>query len=391
MVITKSQCSVLFMTLIAFAVVARTGPLVDMLLLIASGVFGLSVLLGTSLPNRVRWCLLAFCVLFSLYLILTLVQPSRIGVVNVVGIVVSATVFLYFVQKGPRLVSAPNTAPILLFSGFAVWFVGQALDMVSKNAMSGIAAYFFLAAGAIWVMRGVPLRTVSLVIFALLCALGFVVGHRLMLGAAFVFLTVIIIVYAVPLRAVRFVLLLGVGGGIFGMIVLYSGLWGFDIAIFDAFFIEYTGRTARSGRQIIWPLILAYAAESPWVGRGTGVIFSDLYETNWSAHSYFLQTYLQTGLLGLGSFIFLLLMVWGSIGRPMRSQPITVYMTASFVVLLAHISFEVFLMQVNLLMGCCAWMMLGIGIGCIRASGETQGTVGRPVPARYQSTGISGV
>jgi len=371
MVITRSQGSLFLMAIVALSVIARTGLIADLLLLTIAGYMFLSSMLAPRLPERVRWILLAYILLFLLYLMLTLIDPSRGGIVNIIGIWVTGVMFIYFTQNAQRLVAARSTALILLGIGLFVCLAGTALGAVNKNTISGIVAYFFLSAGVIWVMRGVPLRRVSMLTFGLLLFLGLFLGHRLMLAASVIFLLVTFVMYSLPLRFLRTLLLGAIAGGIFGMIVLYSGLWGFDIRDFDALFIEYTGRTARSGRQIIWPAIIAFTAESPWFGLGTGATFTRLYNFNlqveWSAHSYFLQIYLQTGLVGLSTLLFVLFTVWAAIGRPQRSQPIRIYMTACIVVLLLHVAFEVFLMQVNLFMGCCAWMMLGLGIGCIRA------------------------
>lgn len=368
MVITRSQGSLFLMAIAALAVIARTGPVADLLLVMITGFMLLSTLSGPHLPQRLRWVLLAYILLFLLYLMLTMIQPSRGGIMNSIGIGITGVVFFYFIQNAQYLIASRKTGRILMIIGLLVCVGGTALGAVNKNTISGIATYFFLSAGIIWVMRGMSLRRVSFVMFGLFCCLGLILGHRLMLGAGTIFVLVIFMMYGMPLRFLRTLLLVAIGGGIFAMIILYSGLWGYDIKDFDALFIEYTGRTARSGRQIIWPAIIAFAAESPLIGLGTGTAFSDLYDSEWSAHSYFLQIYLQTGFAGLGCLFFLFFTVWAAIGRPQRSQAIRIYMTACFVVLLLHVAFEVFLMQVNLFMGCCAWMMLGLGIGCIRTT-----------------------
>lgn len=368
MVITRTQGTILLVTVAGLATIARTGLLVDLLLLMTAGLMLIPLVSRPRLAGRLRWVLAAFGLLFSLYLMLTVLDPSRTGIVNVIGIAITGIVFFYFAQNAERLVAAPGTARLLLASGVIIALAGVGLDAVKKNTISGIAAYFFLSAGVVWVARGVHLRRVALWMFLLLSALGLLLGHRLMAGAALLLWLVIFVMYSVPLRMVRTLILGSLVAGIFGMIVLYAGLWGFDIRDLDAFFIEYTGRTARSGRQIIWPVIIAFVSQSPWFGLGTDATFSSLYDSKWSAHSYFLQIYLQSGIVGIGCLLALLGSIWAAIGRPRRSQPVGVYVTACFAVLLIHISFEVFLMQVNLLMGCCAWMMLGLGVGCIRGA-----------------------
>jgi hypothetical protein len=368
MTLVKPQIMVLMMTVAALAVVARAGVVVDLLLLLIAAFMFVRLSSQPYLPGRVRWVLAAFTLLFVYYLTLTLLSPTRTGIVNVIGILITGIVFFYFVQNARRLIEWPGTGAILLLSGCLIGLIGTALGVVSKNTISGIVVYFFLSAGVVWLMRGVSLRRVSFWIFLLLATVGILLGHRLMVGSSLAFLAVVVTLRVLPMSLLRNLVLAVVVGGLFAMIVLYAGLWGFDVRDLDSWFIEYTGRTARSGRQIIWPLIIAFTAESPWVGLGTGMTFSNLYDSDWSAHSYFLQVYMQSGRIGIGCLLLLLFTVWAAIGRPNRSQPIKIYATACFLVLLIHVSFEVFLMQVNLLMGCCAWMMLGLAIGCIRSA-----------------------
>jgi hypothetical protein len=285
----------------------------------------------------------------------------------VLGIFISGTFFFYFVQNAQRLVQARYSAALLFGAGCLIVLVGVALGLVNKNTISGIATYFFLSAAVIRVAKGGPL-IVTVFQTSLLLALlgGLFLDHRLMIGAGLTMLGVVVLLRLIPLAALRNVTLIAVFGGVLLMIVLFAGLWGFDIRDYDTLAIEYTGRTARSGRQIIWPLIISQTAKSPWIGLGTGTTFSDFYDATWSAHSYFLQIYMQAGIIGVTALVLLLFSIWAAIGRPRISQPVSIIATGSFVFLIMHISFEVFLMQVNLLMGCGAWMMLGLCVGSIR-------------------------
>jgi len=386
MVITKPQGMLLLVALTGLGVVARAGPIVDMLLLLLAGLMLLELLARPQLPERVRWVLFAFVMLFLIYLTLTGLRPSRTGIVNVVGVAISGICFLYFVQTAPRLIAAQGTARILWLSGGLIGLAGVALDMVNKNTISGVVTYFLLAAGVVCCARGVPLRRVSLWMLLALMGLGVAMDHRMIMAVSLVLALVIALLRLLPMRLARNMVLIGLIGGVGLMIALFAGLWGLDIRDLDALFIEYTGRTARSGRQIIWPLIIAATAESPWLGLGTGTTFSQLYDTSWSAHSYYLQIYMQAGLVGVAGLILVLLALWNAIGRPRRSEPLRLYMTGCLVVLILHASFEVFLMQVNLLMGCTAWMMMGLGVGALRRPAAPPAAAplrfGRGAPAR---------
>ena len=383
--VAKSQLMVLFMSFTGLAVVARTGPVVDLLLILMSGFMALSLLYGPNLPKRMRAVLPAFTIFFLVYLVLTVLKPSQTGIVNIIGVVISAVVFFYFVVFAQRLIEARHSGNILFACGVSITVIGTVLNLVSKNTISGIACYFFLAAGVVWVAQGMSLwRATTRTALVLIVLLGIIIEHRMMLGAGLCVLLVTLIIRYAPLAIMRNVLLAGGIACIVMMVALFGGLWGLDIQDFDAYFIEYTGRTARSGRQIIWPLIIAFTAESPWIGLSTGMTFSKLYDSHWSAHSYFLQVYMQTGAIGLISVGLLLVSTWSAIGRPSRSKPVRTVATAGFVVLLLHSTFEVFLTQVNLLMGCAAWMMLGLSVGASKAV-ETVEFARRTAPRTFAS------
>ena len=376
MVITKSQGVIFLILLTGLAVVARTGVVVDLMLVSLAAMMMIPLVFQPQMPARVKWVMVAFALFFLLYAALTVVRPSGVGIVNVVGIVIAATFFLYFAQMSPRLIASPHTGEMLFLSGCLIALIGVGLGLVNKNTVSGIVCYFFLAAGIVWVAQGASLRRIGFWVSLAIVILGLVIGHRLMMGAGAVFGLIVLVLRLVPLESLRSLLLLGIFGGILLMIALYAGLWGLDIRNIDSFIIEYTGRTARSGRQIIWPFIIALTAQSPWFGLNTGAVVSSYITEDWSAHSYFLQVYMQVGLVGVGIFVALLVSLWAAIGRPRRGDTLRIFVTACFAVLLIHISFEVFLMQVNLFMGCAAWMMLGLGIGAIRSDAAA------PVAAR---------
>ena len=364
MLIAKSQVIVFFIALTALATVARAGAVIDLMLV---AITALMLASGLRITSRMQTVLLAFAALFCVYFFFTMINPSRTGIKNIIGIFIAATFLIYFWHNSQNFVNAPYSAALLFGSGFMIIVLGVGQDVVSKNTVSGIATYFFLSAGVVQVARGAPLfRTLAILAVLLVFVGGVALGHRLMIGAAIVLFGIVFLLRVVPLEATRNLTLVGVFGGIIMIIILFSGFWGFDIREYDSLFVEYTGRTSRSGRQIIWPIIISHTSSSPWIGLGTGTNFSSLYDSPWSAHSYFLQTYMQSGLVGITALVLVFLAIWRAIGRPRSSQPGSFLATGCFFVLIIHASFEVFLMQVNLLMGCSAWMMIGLCIGCIQ-------------------------
>jgi len=369
---------------VSLTVVARLGLVVDALLVLMAAAMLLNIVGTAQLPKRIRAVILSFLLLFGFYVIGFLDQPSFVGLVNAIGIGISLLFFVFFAIHGRTLIAFPGTAGILVAGAVLVVVVGAALDLVSKNTISGIAAYFLLTAGLVWVANGKTLFSVTLLIAVLFVFLAFGLGHRLMLGAAVLLMGTVGAVRLVPSESIRTLGLITFVGILFFIIALFAGIGGLSIISYDALIIEYTGRTARSGRDFIWPLIIGATSDSPWIGLGTGTTVSNLFNTDLSAHNYFLQIYMQAGLVGVGLLLLILFSIWRAIGRPQKTKPVTIFATGAFLFVLLHASFEVFLMQVNLLMGCCAWMLLGFGVAQIRQTRAPDISRPTPIPAVTQ-------
>lgn len=366
MLVRKSTLLIGWFGLVGLAYVARLGTISDALILATALAMAVSLLSAHKLPARARWVMVGFISLLLLYLALTATHVTPGGLKNTVSISVSATVFAYFVSNARKFAASDGTWKVLASIAIFIAVFSPLLDRVEKNTTSGVVAYLLLSAGVLAVARSRrPARTGAIFFFAV-GAIAFGFGHRVLAGLGLLAAPTYIILAVFPSRFLRMILLSLAVGGIVFFVALYTGLWGLDARSLDALFVEYSGRNAASGRQIIWPIIMASVAERPWDGLGTGATFASLYpDKPWSAHNYFLQTYLQTGLLGLVSLLFLLLTIWMAIGRPKRSEKHGIYLSVAYVVLLINMAFEVFLMQVSLYIGLSAWMMLGLGIGLL--------------------------
>ncbi|MCT4372275.1 O-antigen ligase family protein [Yangia mangrovi] len=196
--------------------------------------------------------------------------------------------------------------------------------------------------------------------------IAFSLDHRALAGLGAVGIVTYYLCQFAPSSIVKYGILITLAASIFGLIALYTGILGFDISVFNEIFVNYTGRNAVSGRQIIWPIIISYVSQSPWFGLGSGATFSQLYASEWSAHSYYIQVYMQTGIFGLSVLIALMVSIWKSIGKIRRRDPLSCYATSVFALLLIHMSLEVFLMQTNLMIGFGAWMAVGLCVGLLR-------------------------
>lgn len=377
---SKASLLLAWYAVIALSMVTSLGVVENALLLATAGAMALSMLLQPSLPARVAPVFWAFLCLFLIYAGLTLTNPSMRGVSNTITIFVAAMFFLFFARNGRRIVRHADSGWAVLGTAAAVLVVGLGGGMVAKNAVSGIAAYPILTAALIGIARGRPPVRTAFFAFTAIGVMGFLLGHRMMAGVSVVAMATFLAIWIVPLQLTRNAILAVLVAGIAMLFILYAGLFGLDIRDLDTVIKEASGRTAASGREFIWPTIFAATAANPWTGLGTGTLFSDLADATQSAHNYFLQIYMQSGVVGLGALALVLLSVWRAIGRPRRSDPVGVYVSTCLIIVLVHSSLEVFLMQGNPTIGCGAWILLGIGVGVLR-DGPPQATAAAFQPA----------
>ena len=224
MLIAKSQVIVFFIALTALATVARAGAVIHLMLV---AITALMLASGLRITSRMQTVLLAFAALFCVYFFFTMINPSRTGIKNIIGIFIAATFLIYFWHNSQNFVNAPYSAALLFGSGFMIIVLGVGQDVVGKNTVSGIATYFFLSAGVVQVARGAPLfRTLAILAVLLVFVGGVALGHRLMIGAAIVLFGIVFLLRVVPLEATRNLTLVGVFGGIIMIIILFFRILG---------------------------------------------------------------------------------------------------------------------------------------------------------------------
>jgi O-antigen ligase len=115
-----------------------------------------------------------------------------------------------------------------------------------------------------------------------------------------------------------------------------------------------------SGRQEIWKNIEELIIRSPYIGYGLAATPSAFYTTDYSCHSLWLQTALQSGIPGI---LLLLGLYINAIFRSYHQENRTWYLIASFgAAYIIHESFEVSLTQNNFCLGISVWFFLGLAI-----------------------------
>ncbi len=124
---------------------------------------------------------------------------------------------------------------------------------------------------------------------------------------------------------------------------------------------KYTGGGLLSGREDFWWPLIEVIQEHLFLGYGAGALPSDFWTTNLSAHSLYLQTALQVGIVGLVLFLCLMWAIW-SIYWQGRRHPLVRLSAAFMIGILVHATFAVTLTQTSLTIGLLEWLVMGIGV-----------------------------
>lgn len=143
-----------------------------------------------------------------------------------------------------------------------------------------------------------------------------------------------------------------------GYSMLYETTFGNTI---NELSLQLTGKSFYSGRQAIWSGVLEAIRERPLMGYGLHAMPGDFFDTTFSAHSLYLQTLLQSGLMGLFLHIALLATILRAVTENTANPNRWIVVAFVFAVAL-HEAFEVTLTQNAFLYGMSAWLIMGLGL-----------------------------
>lgn len=121
---------------------------------------------------------------------------------------------------------------------------------------------------------------------------------------------------------------------------------------------EYLNKNFFSGREVVWKAVLEALSGSELVGLGLQMTPSMIYDTGFSCHNMYLQTVLQSGIVGL---VLLLLLFWVVLSRLCDGGGFECCVGAALLVaMMVHETLEVCLTQNNFSYGLYIWAILGI-------------------------------
>ena len=124
---------------------------------------------------------------------------------------------------------------------------------------------------------------------------------------------------------------------------------------------KYLRKNMFSGRQILWSEIYLLILKKPWLGYGFDITPEDIIGGSYSAHNWYMQILLQSGIVGLFLLIVLFVIIW-NILYSYRENVISRNTMAYLLAVMIWQCFEVSITQNNLSTGLMVWLILGIGI-----------------------------
>lgn len=157
------------------------------------------------------------------------------------------------------------------------------------------------------------------------------------------------------------VLLLGTAVVAAAITVIYPLLLNTDLGLkLELLSRAIFNKNFFSGRQIIWKRIEELILQSPYIGYGLDATPSMFYDTEFSSHNYWLQTALQSGLIGMAVVIvFYINAIYCSYYEGSKEWYLAVSFGAAYII---HECFEVSLTQNSFCLGLPVWFFLGLMI-----------------------------
>lgn len=133
-----------------------------------------------------------------------------------------------------------------------------------------------------------------------------------------------------------------------------------SFAKINQYVFQLTGKDILSGRDRIWPKLFAAIEKKPLFGYGTGTTPANVMKTELSAHDLYLQTTLQSGIVGMLLLVIVFFIIWHR--YRIGESRITRISAAFFVGIIVHQIFEVSLTQNNFSYGMMQWFVILLGM-----------------------------
>ncbi|OZU88372.1 hypothetical protein CIL03_12035 [Virgibacillus indicus] len=143
---------------------------------------------------------------------------------------------------------------------------------------------------------------------------------------------------------------------------IYIKIQNTAIGLFlDNLSIQLLGKSLYSGRSELWDRIINKIIENPLFGYGLGTNARDITDTTLTSHNQYLQVLIETGIIGLILFIFLLYAIWLLLIKNLDNY-VSRISACFFIGILVYENFELTLFQNNYSIAMLQWVIILIGI-----------------------------
>ena len=143
--------------------------------------------------------------------------------------------------------------------------------------------------------------------------------------------------------------------------IVYPSLYGTNLGFeLEALSRKWLNKNFFSGREVVWKMVLMAVHGNEVLGLGLQMTPSMIYNTDFSSHNLYLQTILQSGVVGLTLLFFLF---WTIRGKLIECGDFNSCVGASLLLaMLVHECLEVSLTQNNFTYGLLIWAVIGVSL-----------------------------
>lgn len=314
-------------------------------------------------PQHAMICVSAACVAL-VYLFSFLTFPTSQAIVITASTIVVVSVIVFHVIFGASLLASGFYRAATIFVSLLTILLSINSGM-SKNVSAGIAIYgtMMLYHPLIW--KAERKRAFVLVLAA--SAQGLMISFILEFRAMVVFSLLTLLSYLFAMVTPRLIFRNAtLAAMIFGGLIV---VWFYlnvnsigSVAFLNDWLFRTTGRTALSGREVIWPIIADAIQIKPYWGWGAGTLPHDIYPTSYSSHNFYLQLLLQVGVFGFLPLCVFLLSIWRVVNLENYKSQYTKFSSSVFVLMVLHNCTEVNMMQNQLPSSIQAWIVISCGV-----------------------------
>ncbi len=367
------------LVLLAYPAIAATAPQLagSVFIGIVAILIPLVVINADRILNPAVWAL----ILGVVYILSSLSEdaPAQ-GIKHTVTLVCFATAFFTFTIYGSELVALRwfryAAAAIIVIN-----VVSVIMHDFPKNSTGGTLVYLCGIAIILGIRNSQSAGWVAATTFAgATLALALLMGVRFLVICAAVFFSAFACSRFMKWRHYWLWGIVGSAGAIFVVIWFFLNLDRGGLAQeLGRVISDVSGHRANSGRDQLYFYLLNRVQESPIFGLGAGTLPRDVLSTEFSAHNYYLQVYLQVGVIGLLAVAAFLLAIW----RLLAAAKSTAgrFGSAVFLMFVVHNSAEVLMLQNSALVAIPAWSLIGLALSIEQNQSSPKSGEGRRLPA----------